>query len=210
MIKTKFVDIPPCWKMFVLGGICVVMSACSVNGTPVTTSTAEHVEQQGELAVEIEDNNASQTDSIGSANHAGHLSVSAGGFLRALLSLNKDSMGGGRFNLQMPAIWVFSPEGNLVRTVQDEQSLEIFKSEFSAIDPQVPNIICQYVEQAVANAANETWNMGCADGKWIALLLVGPTRCGASCMEYKNVLEQTEQTHQDTLQVKTLLVDLRS
>jgi len=205
MKKIKF-DILACWQFVALGVACVVMPGCSADTASAAASSIENVGHQDESAVE----NASQVDAIKISDNTDHLSVSGQGFFRTLLSLNKDSMGTGRINLQMPAIWVFSPQGDLAGIVQDEQALEAFQSEFSGIDPQAPNITCQSVEEAVVNTAEETWNMGCADGKWTALLLVGPNTCGASCTQYKSVLTQTAQKHQDALQAKTLLVDLRS
>jgi len=189
-----------------LGIVCVVMAACSSDTptAPVAVSSPEPVEQQDEPAVAMERQTASQTDTAESADHAGHVTVTAQAFLRELLSLNKNVAGSGNFNL--PAIWIFSPQGELVNIVQDEQALSALQLEFSAIDPQAPNIACQSMEQAVTNAANAAWNMGCADGTWIALSLI-PTRCGEHCTTSENVLAQMEQEHQDILQVKTLLVD---
>jgi len=205
MRKIKFFDILFCWQFVALGIACAVMPGCSADTASATTSSIENVGHHDGSAVE----NASQMDAIQIAENA-DLSVSGQGFFHALLSLNEDLMGAGRINLQMPAIWVFSPQGDLAGIVQDEQALEAFQSEFSGIDPQAPNITCQSVEEAVVNTAEETWNMGCADGKWTALLLVGPNTCGTSCTQYKSVLTQTAQKHQDALQAKTLLVDLRS
>jgi len=204
MKQMKFSGISVCWQCVVLGMICAVMSACSAESPPVTAPSAQSTVQQGEPVVEMESQNAVQVDTIVSADNTGHLTVSVQAFLRELLSLNKNVAGGGNFNL--PAIWIFSPQGELVNIVQDEQALEAFQLEFPAIDPQVPNIACQSMEQSVTNAANAVWNMGCADGKWIALSL-SPTRCGEHCTKSKNVLAHMEQVHQGALQVRMLLVE---
>jgi len=207
MGKMKFFDVSSCLRLVTLGIACVMILACSAESAFVTTSPAENVARENEPAVQIESQNVSRTDAVVSVDH---LTVPVQTFIRALLSLNKNAAGGGNLTFHMPAIWVFSPQGDLVRIVQDGQALAAFQSEFSAIDPHTPNISCQSIEQAVVNIAKDAWDMGCADGKWVALLLVGPTRCGRECMESKNVLAQVEQAHQDTLQVRTLLVDMGS
>jgi len=210
MRRIKFIDISPCLRLGFLAFVYAGAVACSADTVPVITSSIEAVEQQNEPVVKIESHHESQKDAIKFGGDVDNITVPGQGFFRALLSLNKGAMGEGTLNLHMPAIWVFSPQGDLARIVQDDQGLEAFQSEFSLIDSQAPNITCQTLEQAVVNVAEEAWNMGCANGKWITLLLVGPAQCGASCAKYKNAQEQAGQAHHDTLQVKTLLVDLRS
>jgi len=206
----KFSDITACLRIVVLGMICVVMSACSAESVSVTTPSAENVTQQNEPAVEMESQNVSQSDTVELVDDTDHFAVPAQAFFRTLLSLNKNVSGGGNLNFHMPAIWIFSSQGDLVRIVQDEQVLATFQSEFSAVDPHAPSMGCQSIEQAVANITKKTWSMGCADGKWVALLLNTTTECERVCMAYKNVLAQVEQEHQTELQVRTLLVDMGS
>jgi len=210
MKEMKFSDVPSCLRLVTLGIACVVMSACSAESTSVTSPLSKNVAQQNEPVIQMESQNLSRKDTDELADNADHLTVPVQEFIRAVLSLNKNAAGGGNLTFYMPAIWVFSPQGDLVRIVQDGQALSAFQSEFSVIDPQAPNMTCQSIEQAVVNIVKDAWDMGCADGKWVALLLVGPTRCGKECMESKNVLAQVEQEHQAELQARTLLVDMGS
>jgi len=199
----KFPDMSFYFRCVSLGIICVVVSACSAESVPATTSPTENIAQHSAPAVDTKRQEASQVD----ATEATDMAVPAQAFLRAILSLNQNMTGGGNLNFHMPAIWMFSPQGDLARIVQDESELAAFQADFSAIDPQAPNITCQSIEQAVSNITDGTWNMGCADGKWIALLLNTPRECTRVCMAYKNALAQVEQDHQAALQVSTLLVD---
>jgi len=210
MKKMRFIDIPSCFRLVMLGVICMMISACSKESDSNAMSAAKNTVQQDVPAVEIENQDSPETNTTEPADNAGNLIVPAKAFFRALLSLNKNITGGGNLNFHMPAIWIFSPQGDLVRIVQDEQALAAFKEEFSGIDSQAPSMSCHSIEQAVLNIAQETWDMGCADGKWIALLLASPTQCEGACTEYKSVLAQMEQEHQAALQVRTLLVDLRA
>jgi len=146
------------------------------------------------------------TCAVASADNAGQLSVPTRDFLRALLTANQGAMGNGSFNFNMPAIWVFSPQGRLVQIVHGHDALDAFQTEYSAIAPDAPNMMCQHVQEAVTNTSKETWSMGCADNKWVALLLHS-ARCKSSCDEYKSVLEQTGKKNQDTLHVKILALD---
>jgi len=205
MMNINLVSVSCCVRALILGIACAAISACTADtpSTPVASSP-EPAEQQGEPAAQMDSQHISRTDTVESADDAGRLTMPAREFLRELLSLNKNLAGGGNFNL--PAIWIFSPQGELVNIVQGEQALAAFQLEFSAIDPQAPNMTCQSMEQTVINAANAAWSMGCADGKWIALSLI-PTRCGEHCTNAENVLAQVEQEHHAELQVRTVLVD---
>jgi len=206
MGKMKFSGISSCLRFAALVVVCVVISACSAESVSVATPSVKEAAQQNESEVQ----SVSKIDVAERVDNAGHLTVSAQAFFRALMSLNKNAAGGGNLNFHMPAIWIFSPQGDLTRIVQDEQDLAIFQSEFSSIDPQAPNISCQSIEQAAVNINKETWDMGCAGDQWVALLLDTPTECERVCMAYKSALAQVEHEHQDTLQVRTLLVDMGS
>jgi len=196
MKKIKITDILSCSQRILLGTFCVVISACSSGDASATSS------QTGST-------NTSQADALVLADNADPSSIPGREFFSALLTTNKGAMGSGHFNLNMPAIWVFSSQGRLVRIVHEQDALDAFQAEYSAIDPDAPNMTCQHVEEAVNTVIKQTWRMGCTDEQWIALLLRGP-RCKTSCEKYQSVLEHVGQKHHDTLRVKTLLVDLKA
>lgn len=115
------------------------------------------------------------------------------------------STGGLGEQVKIPAIWLFSPDGNFARTVTNDESLAALGNGLGAAESQPNAITCQRVEAAVAAAGATKWNLECGGGKWVALLLTNRDVC-TTCARYEETLASLETAHPETVKAKYLVL----
>lgn len=115
------------------------------------------------------------------------------------------STGGLGEQVKIPAIWLFSPDGNFARTVTNDEALAALGSALGAVESQPNAITCQRIEAAIATAGATQWNLECGGGKWIALLLTNRDVC-TTCARYEATLAALEKAHPETVKAKYLVL----
>jgi len=184
----------PFLKIFVLGVICFLISACTVDGA--------------EVAGEGSNMDANQArDMNDGVDDSSRLSLQGFAFLKELVASDESWAEGGRLHVTVPVIWVFSPQGQLTRMFGSD-ALDEFLTEFSTVDPDARNVTCEQIETVVAGASGEEWSMGCTADKWTVLLLLSNhAKCPESCPRYENVVAQAQKDNPNALQVRTLVLN---
>jgi len=115
---------------------------------------------------------------------------------------------GGRINI--PSIWVFSPQGTMTRMVSGMNELESFSANFQTDESKLSSITCQLVESTLRSVSQSEWDVGCGNNQWIALLLVNKDRFDTcnSCQEYQSVLEQIKENNAAVFQAHILPLEV--
>jgi len=208
MIRTHYKSPLTFLKSFVFAVVFTAVSACS-SDRKSGDFVEDFPEIQGAHTVQqVVENPSPYAGENNFAHDDYRLPVQGREFFHALLSLNESLMEGGQIHVQIPSIWIFSPQKELTRMVLDNDALETLSTEFSIVDPQIQNITCQQIDASVAKATGKEWSMGCENGKWTALLLTGEnSECEESCPKYESAAVQAGKEHHDLLQVKTLVLN---
>lgn len=115
------------------------------------------------------------------------------------------STGGLGEQIKIPAIWLFSPEGNFVRSVTTDQDLAALADGLGTPASQPHSITCQRIEAAAVAAGSKQWRLACGDGKWVALLLTNREIC-STCSQYEHALAKLEADNRDTLKAEYLVL----
>jgi len=115
------------------------------------------------------------------------------------------STGGLGERIKIPAVWLFSPEGNFARSIADDEALAALGRGLGTPDSQPHNITCQRVEAAVATAGATKWNLECGGGKWVALLLTNRDVC-TTCARYEDAVAKLEKDHPGIVKAKYLVL----
>jgi len=195
------------YLVYILRGTCLAtlfaLAACSVekpeiSAVPVVTADgADH---------------PATTHDIGSIGENSTPAIPIREFLNSLLASTPDAadaIGGG---MNLPNIWMFSPQGNMIHMVSSMDELESFVADFQTGngDPKLSAITCKAVEAAVQSVSQTEWDGSCGNSQWVALFLFNQARFDTciNCQEYISVLEQMKEQHTAVFQFHFLPLEM--
>jgi len=197
-----------CQYLFrILRGACLAtlfaLTACSAEKTDVPAIPAVTTDEAGHPAT---------TRDIGSIGEKSISAISIREFLKTLLTSTPDATDAISSGMNLPNIWMFSPQGNMMRMVSSMDELESFAADFQTGtgDPKLSAITCKAVEAAVQNVSQTEWDGSCGNSQWVALFLFNQARFDTciNCQEYVSVLEQMKEQHTAVFQFHFLPLEM--
>jgi len=185
----------------ILLGMLFALSACSAEKAEPSVISAP----SGNIV-----NDSVATNDVGILDENSIPAIPVREFLKILLASTPDATDAIAGRINIPSIWVFSPQGFMTRMVSKMDELESFIADFQTADPKLSSITCKAVESAVSSVSQTEWDGGCGNGQWIALLLVNKDRFNtcSSCQEYQSVLDQIKEEHTAIFQAHVLSLDM--
>ena len=119
----------------------------------------------------------SKTSDAAGAHSTGSTSEATASMQPFFLSLMKS---GGQFGgkVAIPAIWIFSADGNLSQLVTSEEELAALTQNPTSGSTSSAGLTCAQVDAAFKEAApNKTWRFDCGNGQPSALLITNREVC---------------------------------